>query len=223
MIEKIFGEKNNLVKIALTHPSYTKENNLNNLENYERLEFLGDSVLKLFTSKLLYEKYPESPEGELSKIRSILVSDAILAKIAVLIGVDKDMILGHAEEKQGGRKRESNIACTLEALLGAYYLSGKYNEIESFLDEYLMQYAEDIDKHFEKYNAKDILQQYTQGVNKTLPIYRTVEIKGPAHKPEFVVEVEWNGEIISTAIGKSKKEAEQNCALKACKKLGAIS
>ena len=223
MIEKIFGEKNNLVKIALTHPSYTKENNLNNLENYERLEFLGDSVLKLFTSKLLYEKYPESPEGELSKIRSILVSDAILAKIAVLIGVDKDMILGHAEEKQGGRKRESNIACTLEALLGAYYLSGKYNEIESFLGEYLMQYAEDIDKHFEKYNAKDILQQYTQGVNKTLPIYRTVEIKGPAHKPEFVVEVEWNGEIISTAVGKSKKEAEQNCALKACKKLGAIS
>ena len=223
MIEKIFGEKNNLVKIALTHPSYTKENNLNNLENYERLEFLGDSVLKLFTSKLLYEKYPESPEGELSKIRSILVSDAILAKIAVLIGVDKDMILGHAEEKQGGRKRESNIACTLEALLGAYYLSGKYNEIESFLGEYLMQYAEDIDKHFEKYNAKDILQQYTQGVNKTLPIYRTVEIKGPAHKPEFVVEVEWNGEIISTAIGKSKKEAEQNCALEACKKLGAIS
>ena len=223
MIEKIFGEKNNLVKIALTHPSYTKENNLNNLENYERLEFLGDSVLKLFTSKLLYEKYPDFPEGELSKIRSILVSDAILAKIAVLIGVDKDMILGHAEEKQGGRKRESNIACTLEALLGAYYLSGKYNEIESFLGEYLMQYAEDIDKHFEKYNAKDILQQYTQGVNKTLPIYRTVEIKGPAHKPEFVVEVEWNGEIISTAVGKSKKEAEQNCALKACKKLGAIS
>ena len=223
MIEKIFGEKNNLVKIALTHPSYTKENNLNNLENYERLEFLGDSVLKLFTSKLLYEKYPESPEGELSKIRSILVSDAILAKIAVLIGVDKDMILGHAEEKQGGRERESNIACTLEALLGAYYLNGKHKEIEKFLEEYLLEYAEDIDKHFEKYNAKDILQQYTQGVNKTLPIYRTVEIKGPAHKPEFVVEVEWNGEIISTAAGKSKKEAEQNCALEACKKLGAIS
>ena len=223
MIEDIFGKQNNLVKIALTHPSYTKENNLDSLENYERLEFLGDSVLKLFTSKLLYEKYPNFPEGELSKIRSILVSDAILAKIAVLIGVDKEMILGRAEEKQGGRKRESNIACTLEALLGAYYLNGKYKEIEKFLEEYLLEYAEDIDKHFEKYNAKDILQQYTQGVNKTLPIYRTVEIKGPAHKPEFVVEVEWNGEIISTAVGKSKKEAEQNCALEACKKLGTIS
>ena len=223
MIEKIFGEKNNLVKIALTLPSYTKENNLNNLENYERLEFLGDSVLKLFTSKLLYEKYPNFPEGELSKIRSILVSDAILAKIAVLIGVEKEMILGRAEEKQGGRKRESNIACTLEALLGAYYLNGKYKEIEKFLEEYLLEYAEDIDKHFEKYNAKDILQQYTQGVNKTLPTYRIVEIKGPAHKPEFVVEVEWNGEIISTATGKSKKEAEQNCALEACKKLKVIN
>ncbi len=222
MIEDVFGKQNNLVKIALTHPSYTKENNLDSLENYERLEFLGDSVLKLFTSKLLYEKYPDFPEGELSKIRSILVSDVILAKIAVLIGVDKEMILGRAEEKQGGRKRESNIACTLEALLGAYYLNGKYKEIEKFLKEYLLEYADDIDKHFEKYNAKDILQQYTQGVNKTLPTYKVKEIKGPAHKPEFIVEVEWNGEIISTAAGKSKKEAEQNCALEACKKLNVI-
>ena len=89
MLEEIFGEKNDLVEKALTHPSFTKENDINSLENYERLEFFGDSVLKLFTSKLLYEIYPEAPEGELSKIRSILVSDAILAQIAIQIGVDK--------------------------------------------------------------------------------------------------------------------------------------
>lgn len=222
MIEEIFGEQNELVKLALTHPSYTKENNLNSLESYERLEFFGDSVLKLFTSKLLYETYPDFPEGELSKIRSILVSDAILAKVAVKIGIDKLMILGHAEEKQGGRRRESNIACTLEALLGAYYFNGRQKEIEEFIKNYILVFAEDIDKHFEKYNAKDILQQYTQGIDKTLPTYRTVEIKGPAHKPEFVVEVEWMGKIIAQASGKSKKEAQQNCALEACKQLGVI-
>lgn len=222
MLETIFGKKNDLVEIALTHPSYTKENELSDLGNYERLEFFGDSVLKLFTSKLLYMTYPDAPEGELSKIRSILVSDAILAQVAVQIGLDKELILGPAEEKQGGRKRESNIACSLEAVLGAYYLSGFEAKIEAFIKEYIMVFADDVDKHFEKYNAKDILQQYTQGIDKSLPVYKTVEVKGPAHKPIFVVEVEWQGKIIARAEGKSKKEAQQNCALEACKILGAV-
>lgn len=222
MLEKIFGEPNELVEKALTHPSYTQENNLDSLENYERLEFFGDSVLKLFTSKLLYHAYPTAPEGELSKIRSILVSDAILAQIAIKIGLDKLIKLGPAEEKQGGRKRESNIACSLEAVLGAYYLSGKEKEIEKFINDYVMEFAEDVDKHFEKYNAKDILQQYTQGIDKTIPVYRTVGVTGPAHKPVFEVEVEWQRKIIAKGRGKSKKEAQQNCALEACKKLGAI-
>ena len=222
MLEEIFGEKNDLVEKALTHPSFTKENDINSLENYERLEFFGDSVLKLFTSKLLYEIYPEAPEGELSKIRSILVSDAILAQIAIQLGVDKLLKLGTSEEKQGGRKRESNIACALEALLGAYYLNGKQTEIEKFIKDYVIVFAEDVDKHFEKYNAKDILQQYTQGIDKTLPVYRTLAVRGPAHKPVFEVEVEWQGSVIASATGKSKKEAQQNCALAACKKLGVV-
>ena len=222
MLEEIFGEKNDLVEKALTHPSFTKENDINSLENYERLEFFGDSVLKLFTSKLLYEIYPEAPEGELSKIRSILVSDAILAQIAIQIGVDKLLKLGPSEEKQGGRKRESNNACALEALLGAYYLNGKQTEIEKFIKDYVIVFAEDVDKHFEKYNAKDILQQYTQGIDKTLPVYRTLAVRGPAHKPVFEVEVEWQGSVIASATGKSKKEAQQNCALAACKKLGVV-
>lgn len=224
MLEKIFAlsEENELVDLALTHPSYTKENNFDALLSYERLEFFGDSVLKLFTSKLLYEKYPEYPEGDLSKIRSILVSDAILAKIAFEIGLDKLIKLGPAEEKQGGRNRESNLACSLEALLGACYFNGKEQEIEAFIENYLMPFADDIDSHFEKYNAKDILQQYTQGIDKTLPEYHTVGVHGPAHKPEFEVEVIWQGEVIANAKGKSKKEAQQNCAYEACKKLGAI-
>lgn len=222
MLEEIFGAKNELVEKALTHPSYTQENDLDSLDNYERLEFFGDSVLKLFTSKLLYNFYPTAPEGELSKIRSILVSDAILAQIAIKIGLDKLIKLGPAEEKQGGRKRESNIACALEAVLGAYYLSGKEKEIEKFINDFVMEFAEDVDKHFVKYNAKDVLQQYTQGIDKSLPVYRTVGVTGPAHKPIFEVEVEWQSKIIAKGRGKSKKEAQQNCALEACKKLGVI-
>ncbi len=223
MLQEIFGKGDEkLIKTALTHPSYTKENNLSDLENYERLEFFGDSVLKLFTSKLLYNNYPTSPEGELSKIRSILVSDAILAQVAIKIGLDKLIILGPSEEKQGGRKRESNIACSLEAILGAYYMSGKYEEIEKFINDYIIIFAEDIDKHFEKYNAKDILQQYTQGQDKTRPEYRIVSVSGPAHKPEFEIEVIWDNKVIAKAKGKSKKEAEQNGAYEACKNLGVI-
>ena len=223
MLNEIFGEgEESLIKTALTHPSYTKENNISDLENYERLEFFGDSVLKLFTSKLLYEIYPNSSEGELSKIRSILVSDAILAQVAVQIGLDKQIILGPSEEKQGGRKRESNIACSLEAVLGAYYLSGKRDEIENFIKEYIIKYAEDVDKHFEKYNAKDILQQYTQGYNKTRPEYNVVSVTGPAHKPVFNVEVVWGNKVIGRASGKSKKEAEQSGAFEACRFLEII-
>ena len=223
MLREIFGEGDEeLIKTALTHPSYTKENNFSDLGNYERLEFFGDSVLKLFTSKLLYNKYPTSPEGELSKIRSILVSDAILAQVAIKIGLDKLIILGPSEEKQGGRKRESNIACSLEAILGAYYMSGKYEEIEKFINDYIITFAEDVDKHFEKYNAKDILQQYTQGEDKTRPEYKIVSVNGPAHKPEFEIEVIWDNKVIAKAKGKSKKEAEQNGAYEACKNLGVI-
>ena len=224
MLDEVFGVKadSELLDRALTHPSYVKELNLDSFLSYERLEFFGDSVLKLFTSKLLYERYLDYPEGDLSKIRSILVSDNILSGIAFEIGLDKLIKLGPAEEKQGGRKRESNLACSLEAILGAYYLSGKIEAIESFITKYLLPYADDIDKHFEKYNAKDILQQYTQSVNKTLPVYRTISISGPAHKPEFEISVEWQNKILATAKGKTKKEAQQNCAYEACKVLGVV-
>ena len=224
MLENIFGASANLELLdkALTHPSYTKELNLDSLTSYERLEFFGDSVLKLFTSKLLYENYENYPEGDLSKIRSILVSDAILSGIAFEIGLDKLIKLGPAEEKQGGRKRESNLACSLEAVLGAYYLSEEGEAVEKFISKYVLPYAKDIDEHFEKYNAKDILQQYTQSIDKTLPVYRTVAVHGPAHKPEFEIAVEWQDRIIATAKGKSKKEAQQNCAYEACKALGVV-
>lgn len=224
MLENVFGLEadETLLNLALTHPSFTKELNQDSIENYERLEFFGDSVLKLYTSKLLYENYPDYPEGSLSKIRSILVSDYILSKIASEIGLDKIIKLGHAEEKQGGRHRESNLACALEAVFGAYYLSGCGSAVEQFIKKYVFPYADDIDKNFAKYNAKDILQQYTQGEDKTLPEYKTVSVTGPAHKPVFEVEIVWKGETIASAKGKTKKEAQQEAAYAACKKYNIV-
>ncbi len=214
--------KENL-QIALTHPSYTTENNISYLKNYERLEFLGDAVLKLITSDLLYKKYPEYKEGKLSKIRSILVSDNTLATIAKDIKLQEKMILGKGEEHTGGRERESNIACTMEAILGAYYLDGKINYIERFLNENLLPLSNEIDMHFEKYNAKAVLQEYTQKENNTLPKYTTTNITGPMHNPKFEVEVSYNNKILAIGYGNNKKEAQQNGAYKACVKLGIIS
>ena len=94
--------------------------------------------------------------------------------------------------------------------------------IENFIEKYVIVYADDVDKHFVKYNAKDILQQYTQGIDKTRPEYKLVNQKGPAHKPEFEVSVIWQDRILATSYGKSKKEAEQNGAYEACKSLGII-
>jgi len=215
-------ENEKLLKLAFTHPSYTKENSVSQLESYERLEFLGDAVLKLAISNLMYNKYPEYSEGDLSKIRSILVSDAILSQIAKDINLQDKMILGLGEEHTGGRERESNIACTMEAVFGAYYLDGKFEEVERFLKERLLPFADDIETHFEKYNAKAVLQEYTQKINNKLPIYTVVNIKGPAHKPIFEVSVSYNDEILATAEGSTKKEAHQNAAYQACVKLGII-
>lgn len=225
MLETVFqaAADEDILNLALTHPSYTKEKDQNSLENYERLEFLGDSVLKLYISKILYNSFPDATEGDLSKIRSILVSDNILAQIAFNIGLNKLIKLGPAEEKQGGRKRESNLACALEAVFGAYFLSNQSSAVENFLQKYLVPYIDDISDHFEKYNAKDCLQQYTQSVDKSLPVYMTLSTQGPAHKPIFEIAVQWQGKVIATAQGKTKKEAQQNCAYEACKKLGIIS
>ncbi|HIS35587.1 TPA: ribonuclease III [Candidatus Scatousia excrementigallinarum] len=224
-VAEIFGiktEENNLFEYALTHPSYTKENNLSFTECYERLEFLGDSVLKLLISELLYTKYPEYSEGDMSKIRSIVVSDNTLSKIAINIGLDKLIKAGIHDEKQGVTRLESVTACAFEAILGAYYLNGKLQELKGFASKVFTQYIEEVDKNFEKYNAKAILQEYTQSLTKEIPVYKLLGTKGPEHHKIFEIEVSYRGEAIATGEGRTKKDAEQNAAYEACKKLGAI-
>ena len=155
-LEEIFGIKidnPDFFKRALTHPSYTKEQDLPYVENYERLEFLGDAVLKLSVSDILYKKYSDYTEGDLSKIRSIVVSDNTLSKIANEIGFCELIILARHETKQGLAHIESVCACAFEAVLGAYYLDGKFDSVIQYLQKVLMPYIEEVDKNFEKFNA----------------------------------------------------------------------
>ncbi len=225
LLEKIFQIKvknpQNFRK-ALTHSSYSRENELSTLDNYERLEFLGDAVLKLCISEILYKNFPEYPEGELTKIRSIIVSDNVLAEIAEKLKINELLILGKQEEKTGGRDRKSIIACAFESILGAYFLDGKYNQLLNFIEKSFITYIEEVDKNFERFNSKAVLQEYTQSVNKTLPEYRIIKEKGPEHDKIFVVEVSFMDKVLANGSGKTKKEAEQECAYNACKKLGVI-
>lgn len=224
-LEEIFGIKidnADFFRRALTHPSYTKEKDLPYTENYERLEFLGDAVLKLSASDILYKKYPNYPEGDLSKIRSIIVSDSTLSKIAHEIGLCELIILAHHEAKQGLANIESVCACAFEAVLGAYYLDGKFELVVPFLQKVLTPYIEEVDKNFEKFNAKAILQEYTQGLTKEIPVYTLIGESGPAHNKTFEIEVSYQDKVIAKGTGKSKKEAEQHAAYEACKILGAV-
>ena len=222
LIEKVFGIKiknSELFKKALTHTSFTQEQDLSATESYERLEFLGDSVLKLLTSEILFETYPESPEGKLSKIRSIVVSDATLAKIFKSYKLEEKLILAKHDKKQGLAHNDSICACAFEAILGAYYLEGKLKSLKSFLKKVLMPYIEDVNANYINFNAKALLQEYTQSIDKKLPVYELLHEDGPAHKKTFTVQVSYNGTIYGTGIGATKKEAEQNAAAQACKNL----
>ncbi len=224
-LAKIFGIKpktEDLYIYALTHPSYTQDKNLPFTQCYERLEFLGDAVLKLTVSDVLYNMFPNSKEGEMSKIRSIIVSDNTLAEIAKKNGLQELIILSKHDEKQGARKLNSICACAFEAILGAYYLDGKYKQVRKYIEKTFQPYIEDVKNNFGKYNAKEILQEYTQSQNKDRPEYKVISESGPAHKRLFEVEVRYHDEILATEKSFSKKDAEQKAAYCACKKLNII-
>ncbi len=216
---KIKADKQ-LLQTAFTHSSMTFENETT--ENYERLEFLGDSVLKLTMSETLYKKYPEYNEGRMTKIRSILVSDNTLAKIGKKINIPELIIVGNNEKKDHGAEKESVIACVMEAVMGAVYISCGMGKVSNYIKHLYGEMIEDVDSNLEQYNAKAMLQEYTQGLNKDLPEYKLVKESGKAHNKTFYYEVYYHNDLIGQGEGKTKRDAQQDSAKSACIKLGII-
>ncbi len=208
-----------IINEALTHPSYNFEKNQDNLPDYERLEFLGDSVLRITISDFLFDKYPDYEEGKLTKIRAFLVSDKFLAEIAVNMGIKKFLNIGEHEEKDGGRNKESILACTMEAIFGALYKANGFTYAQNFIIGIYSSFNTDVDYIMYHYNAKELLQEYTQGLNKDLPQYCIIKETGLAHDKTFEVSVKYHGEQIGCGYGKTKKEAEKAAAMEALKKI----
>ena len=204
-----------LLNEALTHPSFNFERNIENAPDYERLEFLGDSVLRLSLSDYLFRKYPDYNEGKLTKIRSYLVSDACLAKIAVSLDLGRYLNMGIHESKDGGREKDSILACSMEAILGAIYTDSGFDKANEVIYNLYSSIDIDINNILISYNPKEILQQYTQGLNKDLPVYKTVSESGPAHKKMYEIAVIYQNKEIGRGIAPTKKEAEKKSELNA--------
>jgi len=209
--------------IALTHSSYCHENNLSYELCNERLEFLGDSVLKLVISNYLFKIYPNYHEGDLSQVRSNVVSDETLSKIAKTINLQDYITLGQAEETNNGRLRSSTIACAFEALLGAMYLDSGLTEIIKFIEELFAQEIDRVDKEGLKNNTKALLQEYYQSFSNDVPEYVLTKQIGPPHDRTFFVDVLFQGEFLASGVGVTKKAAQKDAAAKACENLGLLA
>lgn len=205
---------------ALTHSSYTIEQQLPSTDCYERLEFLGDAVLKLVVSDMLYKKFPNSEEGKLSNIRAVLVSDEFLFHLAQDINLKKYLRLSKAFEKEGGRNIVSVSACAFEAFLGVLFSQNvEMIEISNFLNKLYSKYEKELKTILPKFNSKATLQEYTQKINQDLPVYELVSKSGVDNDAEFAVKVSYRDEELGFGVGKTKKQAEREAAYKACLKL----
>ncbi|MBO4394964.1 MAG: ribonuclease III [Eubacterium sp.] len=202
---------NSLFENAITHSSYAHEQNLPYEKNNERLEYLGDAVLELVTSRYIFENYPEMVEGSMTTLRASLVCEMSLAAAAREINLGDILILGHGEEKTGGRERDSVLSDAFEAVIGAIYLDGGLNEAERFIKIYLLT---DIESKQLYYDAKSKLQEMIQDCfhEHTDISYAVLDESGPAHKKNFVVSCRIQGREISTGSGQNKKKAEQDAA-----------
>lgn len=218
-LEKIIGykftDRKNLV-LALTHSSYANDLKLGKLAHNERLEFLGDAVLELSSSEALFEMYPEKKEGELTRLRASIVCEPTLAACARDISLDKYLMLGRGEEQTGGRNRDSVVSDAFEALIGAIYIDGGFASAKDFVSKFVMNDVEN--KHL-FYDSKTILQEMLQKVFKERVEYVLVEETGPDHNKQFTVDAVFDGKVIGSGTGKTKRKAEQQAAYEAIKKI----
>lgn len=208
-----------LLNEALTHSSYSNEcrSKGNSAVCNERLEFLGDSVLSIVTSRYLFENLSDRQEGDMTKIRAAVVCEKALSKFAREVGLGSYIYLGHGEEMNRGRERASILADAFEALLAAIYLDSghSFNAVESFLLPYIIGEIESIGKTGVFVDYKTALQQIVQQVEGERLEYVLVGEEGPDHKKLFEVEARLNSNVIGRGKAHSKREAEQKAAREA--------
>jgi ribonuclease-3 len=209
-----------LLRQALTHSSYVNENpNFVSGPN-ERLEFLGDAVLGLVIAEKLYDDYPNFPEGELTKLRSLLVRQETLTAHALELKINEHLYLGRGEEAGGGRLKPANLEGAFEALTGAIYLDRGLETCRGFI---LQLFKEQIplllttNKHMDD---KSKLQEFIQALYQVQPVYTVVKTSGPSHEPLFTVEVSVGDKLLGSGTGKSKKSAETAAAHSALAQMG---
>jgi ribonuclease-3 len=200
-----------LLNLSLTHRSVSNEEKPGR-QNNEKLEFLGDAVLGTITASLLYDRFPEKSEGELAKIKSVVVSEEILSGIALELRLDTLLILGKGEEQTGGRTKKAILADALEALIGALYLDSGFNAAVNFVSARINP---EITRVLEKpvsQEYKSLLQELSQRKFRSYPIYKLIKRTGPEHERLFWIEVVVNGKSYGPCTGHSKKAAEQEAA-----------
>ena len=205
-----------LLRQALTHSSYANKKKLGKLGCNERLEFLGDAVLELISSDVLYARFPQIPEGELTKKRASLVCEPSLAYCARQFGLPEYLLLGRGEDMTGGRMRDSIVSDATEALLGAIYLDGGFERAREFVLKFILN---DIERKQLFYDSKTILQELVQEDGKQPVEYVLTGESGPDHNKQFEVEVRINGIPAGNGAGHTKKAAEQAAAYQALRKI----
>ena len=210
-----------LLAHALVHRSFLTGKDIPYTNNNERLEFLGDSVLNMLTTEFLYRKYPDDPEGELSKRKSAIVSGHACAQSSKEWNLSEYIKLGKAEAKMGGRGKESILADAYEAVLGAVYLDGGLEEVRAILNKFHFPRVSDIIVADDFVNYKSELLEYLQGKLHTVPEYVLMGESGPEHEKVFTVETRVNGKTYGSGQGGSKKRAEQEAAHKTLEMLKA--
>jgi ribonuclease-3 len=209
-----------LLIASLVHRSYYAGTDANTaLQSNERMEFLGDSVLSLVVNDYLYHRYPDKTEGELTKMKSVVVSKQVLAHLAKKINLAPFVLVSDNAQRAGVSSMDSVLSDTLEAVFGAVFIDGGFESARRVVLEVLPDNIGDVVYKEESINYKSLLQEYIQALHKVPPRYRVHSTTGPDHDKEFSVEVVVKGNILGTGSGKTKKHAEQEAAREAYRRL----
>ncbi len=203
-----------LLRLALTHPSYAHEHPQEGGENHhnQRLEFLGDAVLDFLIAAWLYDRFPDLPEGDLTRLRATLVCTESLAALARHLHLGEALRLGRGEEEYGGRDRDANLCDAMEALSGALYLDAGIEQLWTLLHPWFERSLERILTDRSYIDAKSRLQEWAQAELRQTPTYRIVREEGPDHAKIFTAQALLDGHVVGEGSGRSKRVAEQAAA-----------